>query len=329
MNDTDMTQAGFAEIRQRALDWVIHLASGQATVADGEAFRQWCAQSAEHVRAFTECRRNWLGMQQAAIELQSAAAVSPLPAAASPLNVARLSRRALLGGALAASVGALALRPPLQLWPSLYELSADYRTDTGQQREIAINQQVRLRMNTQTSIDLYRQQGEVAGITLQSGEAEITARPGGDTPFIVLADNGRIQTTDGHFNIRYTDKTVCVSCLAGQLTVEHRHLSTRLRQNQQISYDHDAMMPVTTVDLSQITAWRRRILVFNNTPLSRVVDEINRYRSGKIILMNARLGGNLVQAQLSVDRFADFTSLIQQVYGARIRYLPGGLILIS
>ncbi len=246
-----------------------------------------------------------------------------------PINSARLTRRGLLAGALAASVGWLAVRPPLRLWPSVNDLSADYHTDTGQQREIALNQQVQLHMNTQTSIDLYRRQGALAGITLKTGEAEVIARPGGVYPFEVLADNGRIQAMDARFNVRYTDRAVCVTCLAGQLTVEHSDRSVRLLPNQQISYDHNGMLPVAAVDAAQTTAWRRRMLVFNNTPLVQVIGEINRYRSGKVILMNGELGKNLVQAQLSVDRFTDFTSLIQQVYGANIRYLPGGVVLIS
>jgi transmembrane sensor len=328
MNDTDMSQNGSDQIRQHAMDWVIRLASGRATVADGEAFRRWCGQSAEHARAFSECRQNWLGMQQAA-QREAAAAPEPRHDNVTPINTARLTRRALLGGALAASVGWLAVRPPLRLWPSVYDISADYHTDTGQQREIALSQQVQLHMNTQTSIDIYRRQGALAGITLQSGETEVIARPGGEYPFEVLADNGRIQATDARFNVRYIDRAVCVTCLAGQLTVEHSDRSVRLLTNQQISYDHNGMLPVAAADAAQITAWRRRMLVFNNTPLVQVIDEINRYRAGKVILMNSELGKNLVQAQLSVDRFTDFTSLIQQVYGANIRYLPGGVVLIS
>ncbi len=327
MNDTDMSQNGSDEIRQHAMDWVIRLASGRATVADGEDFRRWCAQSAEHACAFSECRQNWLGLQQAA---QREADLAPETRGnVIPINGARLTRRGLLGGALAASVVWLAVRPPLQLWPSVYDITADYHTDTGQQREIALSQQVQLHMNTQTSIDLYRRQGALAGITLKSGEAEITARPGGEDPFVVLADNGRIQTMDARFNVRYTDRAVCVTCLAGQLTVEHNDRHVGLLPNQQISYDHNAMLPMARVDAKQITAWRQRMLVFNNTPLVQVIDEINRYRAGKVILMNSELGKNLVQAQLSVDRFTDFTSLIQQIYGATIRYLPGGVVLIS
>ena len=89
------------------------------------------------------------------------------------------------------------------------------------------------------------------------------------------------------------------------------------------------MLPVERVDTASVSAWRQRMLVFNNIPMSQVIEEINRYRTGKIVLLNARLGASLVQARLSVDRFNDFTSLIQRVYDAKVRYLPGGIVVIS
>ncbi|WP_167385872.1 FecR/PupR family sigma factor regulator, partial [Achromobacter ruhlandii] len=39
-----------AALKREAQAWVVRLASGQASVVDGEAFRRWCAQSAEHAR---------------------------------------------------------------------------------------------------------------------------------------------------------------------------------------------------------------------------------------------------------------------------------------
>ena len=79
-------------LRREAQAWVLRLASGQATEADGAAFRQWCGQSVEHARAFKETRAAWQALQPAA----RARAPSRWRARARAPG-----RRAFLGGALA------------------------------------------------------------------------------------------------------------------------------------------------------------------------------------------------------------------------------------
>ena len=64
------------------------------------------------------------------------------PGARAPSRCARASQGAgaarLPGGALAACGAYLAFRPPLDLWPAVSELAADYRSGAGEQREVAL-----------------------------------------------------------------------------------------------------------------------------------------------------------------------------------------------
>ena len=71
------------------------------------------------------------------------------------------------------------------------------------------------------------------------------------------------------------------------------------------------------------------MLEFNDVPLAQVVDEINRYRAGRILLMGDRLAGSRVQARFPLDQLADAALLIRDVYGARVTMLPGGIVLLS
>ncbi|MFX8723624.1 hypothetical protein ABTM71_19355, partial [Acinetobacter baumannii] len=64
-------------------------------------------------------------------------------------------------------------------------------------------------------------------------------------------------------------------------------------------------------------------------PLSQVIDEINRYRSGKIILLNADLGRLPLDATFRLDRIEEAVPKIAHVFGARVRTLPGGVVLLS
>ena len=128
-------------IQKEAQAWVVRLASGQVSERDAQVFRHWCARSRRHATAFAEARAVWGAMAPAARAVKRAQA---------PVSMAR---RAWLGGAVAASLGLLVLRPPTDLWPAVAGLGADYATGTGEQREVALDGGVLVQMNTQTRLD--------------------------------------------------------------------------------------------------------------------------------------------------------------------------------
>src|SRR5262249_58154354 len=97
-----------------------------------------------------------------------------------PLRQARrghIGRRAFMGGAIAASAAAayVAIRPPLELWPSLSELAADYRTAPGEQRSIVLAGGASVELNTRTSIVLRPSTEATERIELISGETAVAA----------------------------------------------------------------------------------------------------------------------------------------------------------
>jgi transmembrane sensor len=84
-----------------------------------------------------------------------------------------------------------------------------------------------------------------------------------------------------------------------------------------------------TVDPAVVSAWQQGVLVFRSDPLSRVIDEVNRYRSGRIVLVNEELGRRQVFASFRIDRIEDVVPRLQAVFGMRVRSLPGGIVLLS
>jgi transmembrane sensor len=87
---------------------------------------------------------------------------------------------------------------------------------------------------------------------------------------------------------------------------------------------------VTTADSDEITAWERGVLIFRNQSLGYVVDEVNRYRAGRIILLNQALGSRPVAlASFHLDRLDEIIPQMEALYGARARYLPAGIVLLS
>jgi transmembrane sensor len=319
---------GKAELLQRdARRWVTRLASGEATARDADALESWRRQSAVHEAAFLEAVRVWKSLEpggRAFIETHG------LPVWSG--HAVRLRRRAFIGGAVAAAsvaAGYGIVRPPFDLWPSLEELTANYRTGTGEQKRIALGD-VTIELNTQTSLDVHGQATDVNRIRLIAGEAAFSMPQGSQAKsLIVVAGNGRTIASDASFSIRDIGENVCVTCLKGQVRVELNTQKKELKGGHQVAYDKNGFRQAQGVDLAEAASWRDGFVIFRYTSISAAVAEINRYRPGRVFLLNASLGRKEISGRFRVARIDDVLKWIEQVAGARSRELPGGIVLLS
>ncbi len=219
-----------SRLHGEARDWLVLLTSGQATVADAKALRQWCAQSPEHAQAFEQAKRLWQQLTPALTEAQA------------PRH---FGRRAFLGGALAASAALVMVH--ISVPGGFAGLSADYHTAVGEQRRVDLREGISLELNTQTRISRREQ-----GIELLEGEVEVQVAQ----PLTVQAGAGWLSASQARFNVRNTDHSVCVTCIEGWLAVEVQGRSVRLDSGRQLTYDAAGLGPVVTVDTEAVIAWR-------------------------------------------------------------------------
>jgi transmembrane sensor len=102
-----------------------------------------------------------------------------------------------------------------------------------------------------------------------------------------------------------------------------------VRAKQQVVYTAEGLASMTVVDPDIVTAWQRGLLVFRNDPLAHVIAEINRYRPGKIFLLNEEVGRQPVLATFRIDRIEESVPRLQAVFGLKARSLPRGIVLLS
>jgi len=311
-----------------ALDWVVRLKAGEPTRADIDALQIWRDQSPGHEAAFKKAARL---LRHAAIAAQELADQQPTGHAAPAMQrpPRMMARRAVLGGAIAAAAaGYMVVRPPLGLWPSLAELSADYRTGKGEQRKVLVTADVALELNTQTSVALRSAENDTQ-IELISGEASVAAKRQSSRPLVMLAANGRITAAEADFNARCLDGMVSVTCLDGLVDVTQGGNAVRLHKGEQVSYSMSGIEASVAVDPEQVTAWQAGLLIFRDRPLASVVNEVNRYRPGQIIIANADLKRRLVNGTFQLNKLENFVAQVQQLFGVRATSLPGGIVLLS
>jgi transmembrane sensor len=316
---------------EEALDWIVRLKAGEPTRTEVDAFQDWRGQSPAHDRAFQAAARLWRHMGIAAQELDEEEKASA--ARRSRALVRRpLSRRAILGGsvAVAAAAGYAMVAPPFGLWLSLDELSADYRTAKGERRKVVLASDVWLELNTQTSVALRSAQNETE-VELISGEASVVAKlpPSSSRPFVMLAASGRVSAARADFNARCLGGVVSVTCLDGVVDIELAGKSVRLQKAEQVSYSSARFAESSPVDIAQVAAWQAGLLVFRDKSLGDVVDEVNRYRPGKIIITNEVIKRRIVNGTFQIDKLGNFVPQVQQLFGARVTSLPGGVVLLS
>ena len=290
-------QTAASPLHDEARDWLVLLTSGRATVADAKALHAWRAQSPEHAQAFEQAKVLWQQLSPA------------LDQVSQPRSYGRRASAAVV----MVSVGV----------PGGFSgLTADYRTDVGEQRQVELSDGISLELNTQTRISRVGQ-----GIELLEGEVEVLAHVA--QPLMVQAGEGWVSAAQARFNVRNTDHSVCVTCIEGWLSVDVAGRSVRLESGRQLTYGAAGVSEVATVDTQAVVAWRQQILVFNNATLATVVDEINRYRPGMLVLLNKQLGQRRVQARFSLQQLAGVALLIRDAYGAKCTELPGGVVLLS
>lgn len=322
MTDSDDS----ADLLQQAQQWQVRLHSGEVSHDDIEAMRRWRASSEAHRRAFAEASMRWSVLRAAAGRLVETTDPETFYRDALVARRRQLTRRAIGGTVAAAAAGFVyaAFHPPLELWSSPAELLADYRTDTGERRPMTLDGDVSVEMNTRTS--LARAASQPRQVELIAGEIAVTTA---STPFTVTAAGGRTSATIGGFDLRRDGARVSVVCFDGAVDVQCRGGAAVLQRNQRIVYDERGLSGVGTVESGSIDSWRRGLIVFDNQPLSQVVEEINRYRRGRVILLNANLARLPLDASFRLDRIDDAVGKIARLFGAKVRDLPGGIVLLS
>ena len=326
MTDSEDKTNELDPLTREALAWLLRLKSGGVTQADADALQRWRGQSPAHAEAWRQALRlnSLLRDAGGAMADVPVSTVVPFKPARRPWT----SRRLVLGGALAAGAGGLMLaRPPLALWPSLVEMTADYRTGPGEQKRVELAEGIALELNTRTSIAV-RSTREMPRIELIGGEAEIVARRAVSSPLVVLAADGTIRASRANFNVRHDGTSVCVSCLDGAVEVEQSPDTARLQAGRQLTYTAQALGEMVAMDASEVSAWRSGLLIFHDKPLSDVIAEVNRYRAGRILLAGDQIGRRPVNGVFHIDRLDGVIAQLEKL-GARATRLPGDIVILN
>jgi len=244
----------------------------------------WRQRSAANETAYAQARTQWQMLNAVAPHLQDRL---PRPGAG---RVRRPARRALLGLAALGATGLSLLSWRHYQTPTFNQQLA---TGTAQLNHIDLPDGSRIDLSARTvlQVTLYPGRREVL---MESGEARFQVARDENRPFIVRARRASVHVLGTVFTVADRAGRTSVAVEHGRLRVEPIEANSprfELTDRQGVSW-RDGERPVA-VALSRganIAAWRDGWLVFDNTPLSVALPEINAFRDRPITLADSALG---------------------------------------
>ncbi len=296
-------------LEEEAAQWIARLASGDATAEDKRQAQAWRNRSHTHKQAFQNAKELWLGMGEVRPPI---AATDVLEQHSTVIGTQTRRRRWAVAAMLVlVTIGALFQTDRLALW------FAEHRTSTGEQTSLTLDDGSIVHLNTRTALSV-DYTSAVRRITLLSGEAQFQVTPDTARPFVVHAAKGYTQAIGTAFAVRDHGPRATVTLIEGvvDVAVDHPTPGTssqvRLHSGEQVNYDTLSGLGQTqAANLRLATAWQRGLLIFEETPLRQVVEEINRYRAGYVQLTNEAIANERVSGVFHIDNLDRALDTIQ------------------
>lgn len=312
------------DIERTAAEWLVRLGGQPLNSAERAQFDNWLAASPDHLAAFEQVQKAWSDLD--VLKSNPGRLRSVIAPAARPSR-GGLRRSAVIGGLALLIVGLGALYRVGNPWIAL---TADYRTGPGELRTVRLidGTMVDLGSSSALVIDF---NNDVRRVRLLSGEAYFTVAPKEgpeQRPFTAVAEGGSVTALGTQFAVEDTGESAVITAV--EHTIEVVPPATAKDANRVVLSPGDTVQfngssglgAVQQTDVAAATAWRRGLLVFDDIPLSEVVARLNRYRRGRIVVMNSALANRRVSGVFASNNLDNVVETISNELGARAVSAP-------
>jgi transmembrane sensor len=325
------------QIVTEACGWFIEFRTGEVTAETRDRFDEWLRHSPEHIQAYLEVAAAWAELPTS--DSQNRIDLSRLLARAqasrdedvlvsfavtagrrgqlsdSAVKNAAGSRALSVRQAVAAGIAIFMLIAGLAGWLTLRR-GETYTTDIGEQRTIRLPDDSVIDLNARSSIRV-RYSKAARLIDLVQGQALFHVAKDPKRPFIVRSDATAVRAVGTEFDVYRKGSGLVVTVVEGRVAVVSRVATpditsdmtnaTPLSAGEQLTVAPRVAPKPHHADVSVATAWVQRHLIFEETPLSEVAEEFNRYSVRRLIIDDPDLAR---QPLSGVYSSTDPTSLI-------------------
>ncbi|MGU3536811.1 FecR family protein [Methylobacterium sp. A54F] len=294
-------------IYEEAAIWVARLSSSDATEADRKAFDVWRSADPAHAEAYAELDE-WhrtLGRVPDPRERKRG----------KPKGLAVLAAALGLSGLVAYETGLID------------RLRADAWTGVGGFETKMLADGSRVDLNTDTALALRYTLGE-RGVELLRGEAVFDVVPDHDRPFVVRGSGLSVRAVGTRFYVRADGAPEPVGVAEGRVDAATEAGRATIGAGEIARRGADDRLVAARGDVEKTIAWREAKLVASGQPLSAVLADLNRYRHGRIVLLDAALGARPFSGTLDLRDTDDALDVLATSMRLRIIRLTPVLVFV-
>ena len=146
---------------------------------------------------------------------------------------------------------------------------------------------------------------------------------------MIHAAGGTTRALGTKFDVKYVDDLVTVAVNEHSVNVEASGFpDIRVDEGWQVSYGKDGPGKPVEANFDAVEAWRRDRIVFQDVALRRVLAELERYRRGRIVLMDSRIGNIPVTAIFDTRQADNALETIADTLPIRVFYATGYMAIV-
>ena len=312
-----------AKVHAAATDWVVERYTSDSWDTDKQTeLDAWLAQSIAHRVAYVRFEDAWTRSKRLAAlggQTRTQAVFESLR------NLRPLFFRAAAACAYIAVIGGLLyyfLRPVSN--------AQTFATPVGGHETIILADGSQIELNTNTAVRVSETQGE-RDVSLEKGEAFFRVKHNPKRPFVVTAGARRIVDVGTQFVVRAGASQLEVGLIEGRVAFDSNGThQTNLTPGDLLvaTADSVSMTQLSVRQMSDMLAWRKGLVIFNQTPLAAAAAEYNRYNREKIVIADADAGRLAISGTLPANDPDEFARVAQTFFHLRISH-QGGAIIIS
>lgn len=281
---------------RQAIDWLTWQHSGEFSGAQQQQLAAWRKADAAHEQAWQQAQALWQGLE--GLRGRNIPGSQPLLPEIHPRPICKSQSQRLSTLAIACSI-LLAVVIPLNYPPSLWR--ADYVTEKGEQHRVTLADGSTITLNSDSAVSIHFD-NHWRRVEVLQGEAFFAVAKA-KQPFVVTTADGEVRAVGTAFSVQLRDTDTQVELVEGKVEIQdvshqqyHRLIAGQLAQisNGQIHID-------SSNQPENLALWREGYLQFDGLPLQQAIEQINRYRPGKVVLLNPALAAQRVSGLFRLD----------------------------
>jgi transmembrane sensor len=345
------------QARSEATEWFVLLRErGEPDTATREAFLAWVRRSPDNVQAFLRVLALWedTGVLKESdlfdrdallrralessniVELETFA--SQAETSTAPARVRRTSFRVAIAASVLIAIGTV-------IGWIQFERNT-YVTGTGEQRTVALQDGSTITLNAESRVRV-RFRDTQRDIDLIEGQAIFRVAHNVTRPFVVHSGSASVRAVGTQFDVYRKLTGTTVTVLEGIVAVHSADIPSSASEvtdaargtrksadiptnnvlvsaGKQITLFPRSMTApseadVETADVETAIAWIQGKLVFNETPLTEVVTEFNRYSSRRLVIDDPELQGFHISGVFPSSDPGRVAELLRQRFGVTVR----------